>query len=76
MPAAVQASFDQTLLSTPTRNFIYNIAAQRRQKTANSGDTIRFMRFNQLDAALVPLNEKLAEVKFSLIDLEFEVAKS
>jgi N4-gp56 family major capsid protein len=55
MPAAVQASFDQTLLSTPTRNFIYSIAAQRRQKTANSGDTVRFMRFNQLDAALVPL---------------------
>jgi N4-gp56 family major capsid protein len=55
LPPAVQASFDQTLLSTPTRNFIYNVAAQRRKKTANSGDVVRYMRFNQLDSALVPL---------------------
>ena len=73
LPPAVQASFDQTLLSTPTRNFIYNVAAQRRKKTANSGDVVRYMRFNQLDSALVPLTIKLAELKSSLIDLEAEV---
>lgn len=55
LPPAIQASFDQAILSTPTRNFIYNICAERRRMPRNGGDTIRFQRFNQLASALVPL---------------------
>jgi len=55
MPPAIQASFDQAILSTPTRNFIYNICAERRRMPKNGGDTIRFKRYTQLPAALAPL---------------------
>ena len=61
LPPAVQASFDQAILSTPTRNFIYNIAAEKRRMPRNGGDTIRFKRL------------KLVVLKSSLIDLEAEV---
>ena len=55
MPPAIQASFDQTLLSTPTRNFIHSICAERRRMPRNGGDIIRFKRYSQLDSAMVPL---------------------
>ncbi len=55
LPAPVQQSFDYKLLSVPTPDLIHKIAAMKRNKPRNSGPTMRFRRYNQLNTALVPL---------------------
>lgn len=52
---AIQATYDNILLSTPTRKYIYSTCAERRTMPARGGDTIRFQRINRLAAAKVPL---------------------
>jgi len=55
LPSPVQQSFNAKLLSVPTPNFIHNLAALKRKMPANGGNTLRQRRYNQLNAALVPL---------------------
>lgn len=55
LPSPVQQSFNAKLLSVPTPNFIFNLAALKRKMPANGGNTLRQRRYNQLNAALVPL---------------------
>lgn len=68
LPAPVQQSFSYKLLSVPVPNMIHKIPAVRKNMPRNGGTTLRMRRYNPLNTALVPLI--LAEVKFSLIDLE------
>jgi N4-gp56 family major capsid protein len=55
LSAQVEQSFCYKILTTPTPNFIHNIPAVRRQMPANGGSTLRQLRYNALDSALVPL---------------------
>lgn len=55
LPPAIQASFNQKLLSVPTPNNIYKIPATKYTKPRNTGDIIRFRRYDRLAPALVPL---------------------
>jgi N4-gp56 family major capsid protein len=52
---AIQATYDNILLSTPTRKYIYSACADRRTMPARGGNIIRFQRINRLAAAKVPL---------------------
>lgn len=54
---AIQASYDRTLLSTPTRRFIHSLCAERYSMPARGGEILRFQRFNNLPAAKVPLGK-------------------
>ncbi len=51
---------------------IHKIPAMKKNMPRNGGTTLRMRRYNPLNTAMVPLT-KLAEIKFSLIDLEAEV---
>ena len=55
LPPAVQAEMDKNILSTPTRNCIYSICAERYRMNKNSGSIKRFKRYNQLAPATAPL---------------------
>lgn len=55
LPAPVQQSFDDRLLSTPQRNVIYSTAAQQKLMPARGGTIIRFRRANNLAIAPIPL---------------------
>ena len=55
LPAPVAVTFAYKLLSVPTPNFIYKIAAVQKKLPRNGGDTLRFRRYNPLAAAPVPL---------------------
>ena len=55
LPAAVQQTLSRRLLSVPTPRMIHNIAADRKVMPANGGRTMRFIRYNPLNTALVPL---------------------
>lgn len=55
LPSPVQQSFSYKLLSVPTPNFIYGIAAERKMMPANGGNTLRMRRYNPLPSAIVPL---------------------
>lgn len=55
LPAPVQQSFNQMILSTPVPNYIHRIPAMREHMPANGGRIMRFRRYNPLNSALVPL---------------------
>ena len=91
LPAPVQQSFSYKLLSVPVPNMIHKIPAMKKQMPRNGGTTLRMRRYNPLNTAMVPLGnsgvtpppQNLTAVdkhdvhyKFSLIDLETEVAFS
>ena len=74
MPPAIQASFDQAILSTPTRNFIYNICAERRRMPKNGGDTIRFKgQSNKRDNTDAP--QELSHAERGVISLGKQIVK-
>lgn len=60
LPAPVQQTFSYKLLSVPVPNMIHKIAAMKKEMPRNGGTTLRMRRLS------------LADVKFSLIDLETE----
>lgn len=55
LPAPVQETFNQRILSTPTPNKIHNIPAMAERMPANGGRFVKFRRYTALDAATVPL---------------------
>lgn len=55
LPAPVQQSFANKLLSVPVPNLIHNLGAMRKQMPRNGGTTFRMRRYNPLPTALVPL---------------------
>lgn len=55
LPPPVQAMYSAKLLSVPTPNLIYNLAADKKELDARSGNTLRMRRYNALNTALVPL---------------------
>lgn len=55
LPAAVQQSFDERLLSVPVPDFIHKFAAMKKRMPRNGGTTLRMRRYNPLNSALVPL---------------------
>lgn len=91
LPSPVQQSFSYKLLSVPVPNMIHKIPAMKKQMPRNGGNTLRMRRYNPLATAMVPLGNSgitppaqsltavdrlYVHVKFSLIDLETEVALS
>jgi N4-gp56 family major capsid protein len=77
LPAPVQQSFNAKLLSVPTPNFIFNLAALKRKMPANGGTTLRQRRYNQLQPAMVPLgNSGLTPPSQSLtaIDIDAKIS--
>lgn len=57
LPAPIQQSFSLKLLSVPTPNLIYKIAAMLKRMPAQGGKTIRFRRYNPLQTSMVPLGD-------------------
>jgi N4-gp56 family major capsid protein len=57
LPPAVNINLNKNLLSTPTAQKIYSIAASRMTMDKNSGDTMRFKRWNKLPSATAPLDD-------------------
>ena len=55
LPAPVQQTFSERLLSVKTPNFIHRIPAEKKIMPSKGGRIIRFRRYNPLPAALVPL---------------------
>lgn len=55
LPAPVQQSFSNLLLSVKTPNFIHRIPAEKKMMPSKGGRFIRFRRYNPLPSALVPL---------------------
>ncbi len=55
LPAPVQQSFSEKLLSVPTPHFVYGLGADRKTMPANSGNILRMQRYNALSTATVPL---------------------
>ena len=52
---AQQADVDRRLLATPTKQHIFTFLADRRELRQRVGDKMRFIRYNRLKPALVPL---------------------
>lgn len=52
---AQEAQVEKTLLATPTKQHIYTFLADRRELRQRTGDKMRFIRYNRLNPALVPL---------------------
>ena len=55
LPAPVQISFNERLLSVPVPTFIHKLPAMKYTLDRNSGTTLRMRRYNTLAAAMVPL---------------------
>jgi N4-gp56 family major capsid protein len=55
LPAPVQQSFSNKLLSVPVPNFIHMIPAMKKNMSRNGGTTYRMRRYNPLNPAMVPL---------------------
>lgn len=55
LPAPVQQSFSNRLLSVPVPNMIHKIPAMKRSMPRNSGRILRMRRYNPLATAMVPL---------------------
>jgi len=55
LPAPVQQSFSNKLLSVPVPNMIHKIPAMKKQMPRNGGTTLRMRRYNPLATAMVPL---------------------
>ena len=55
LPAPVQQSFSNKLLSVPVPYFIHTIPAMKKNMNRNGGTTYRMRRYNPLNAAMVPL---------------------
>ncbi len=55
LPAPVQQSFSQKLLSVPVPNMIHQIPAMKKNMPSNGGRFLRMRRYNPLPTALVPL---------------------
>lgn len=66
LPAPVQQTFDDVLLSVRTPNLIHKLGAEYKRLPAKGGRTLRMARYDRLPTA-PRLNGR---VKFSLIDLE------
>lgn len=55
LPPPIQQSFSYKLLSVPTPAFIYKIPAVKKNMPRNGGTTLRMVRYNALETAMVPL---------------------
>lgn len=55
LPAPVQQSFSNKLLSVPVPNMIHKIPAMKKNMARNGGTTYRMRRYNALNTAMVPL---------------------
>lgn len=55
LPAPVQTYYDELLLSVEQPNLIHSLGAMERSLKGNSGNKIRFERYNRLSTATVPL---------------------
>lgn len=55
LPAPVQATFSNMLLSVPISNLIHNVAALKKKMPRNGGTTLRMRRPSKLATAVVPL---------------------
>lgn len=91
LPAPVQQTFDDVLLSVRTPNLIMKLGALQKRLPAKGGRTLRMGRYDRLPTAPVPLGPSGAtppatplnrvdrlyvHFKSSLIDLETVVAIS
>lgn len=55
LPPAVQQSLNLTILSTPTAEYIYKMAALKEYMPRHGGDTMRYRRFQALNTFKAPL---------------------
>lgn len=55
LPAPVQQSFSYKLLSVPTPSLIHKLPAMKKNMPRNGGTTLRMVRYNALETAMVPL---------------------
>src|SRR5579862_2726091 len=55
LPAPVQQSFCNRLLSVPVPDFIFTMAAMKENMNRNGGVVYRMRRYNPLNTAMVPL---------------------
>lgn len=55
LPPPVQQSFSYKLLSVPTPSLIYKLPAMKKNMPRNGGSTLRMVRYNALETAMVPL---------------------
>lgn len=77
LPAPVQQSFNQMILSTPVPNYIHRIPAMREHMPANGGRIMRFRRYNPLNAALVPLGNTgvtPSSQNLTAVDIDAEIS--
>lgn len=76
LPSPVQQSFSYKLLSVPTPNFIYKIAAENKRMPAQGGNTLRMRRYNPLPSATVPLGNTGVtppSVQLTAVDIDAKI---
>ena len=76
VPPEIQQSFDYRLLSTPTSNKIYSIAAMKSKMPKNAGRFKRFSRYDELPSSMVPLGHTGVtppSVDLSRVDIDVEM---
>lgn len=77
LPAPVQQSFNDMILSTPVPNYIHAIPAMRNHMPSSGGRIMRFRRYNPLAPSIVPLGNSGVTPPSQLltaVDIDAEVS--
>ena len=77
VPPAVRTFYDRTLLVRALPELVHNLFGQHRPIPMNSGDQIKFRRYNALDVATAPLTEGVTPdaVQLSKTDITASLAQ-
>jgi len=76
LPAPVQQSFSNKLLSVPVPNMIHQIPAMKKNMPRNGGRFLRMRRYNPLPTALVPLGNTGVTppaVQLTAVDIDAQI---
>lgn len=71
LPPGVQQSLDMTILSTPTAEYIYKVAALKRMMPDKSGNILRQERYNALQTFKIPLGDNAITPSSQQLTTEF-----
>ena len=77
LPAQVQQTFDERILSTPTNNLIHSIPAMKKKMPKNGGTTLRMSRYQALPTSPVPLGNTGVtppSVELERVDIDAEMS--
>lgn len=71
LPPGVQESLDMTILSTPTAQYIFKVAALKKYMPAKGGSTSRQERYNALQSFKIPLGSDAVTPASQQLSTEF-----